>query len=309
MKVISIRQPWASLIINGYKKYEFRTWKTSFRGIIYIHASQQMEKNQLDRFQSLKFHYPTGVIIGMVEITDCVKVTKLWEDQLIEQNEFIYGATRNRTGYAFEMKQAYKFEKPIKVSGQLGIWNYYQESDIMNLMDSIDYGWVDEDKQKHQKVDEFFSDHYRLQNPREIMKSQIGCCFDQVELERFYFKGHEESIKTYFICYYGDKACPAHTFLTYEKNDSVYWFEHSFLKYRGIHKYSSLEELLQDVKEKFTITELDNDYDPCQLLLREYSKPQYGITTASFYQHCEKQDPIILSTLKDINRRSCEKFE
>ena len=31
MKVLTIREPWASLIINGYKEYEFRNWKTNYR--------------------------------------------------------------------------------------------------------------------------------------------------------------------------------------------------------------------------------------------------------------------------------------
>ena len=34
MKVLTIREPWVSLIINGYKKYEFRSWKTNYRGKI-----------------------------------------------------------------------------------------------------------------------------------------------------------------------------------------------------------------------------------------------------------------------------------
>ena len=39
MKVITIKQPWATLIAEGIKKYEFRSWKTNYRGEIYIHAS------------------------------------------------------------------------------------------------------------------------------------------------------------------------------------------------------------------------------------------------------------------------------
>jgi len=32
MKVITIKQPWDSLIVEGYKEYEFRTWNTKYRG-------------------------------------------------------------------------------------------------------------------------------------------------------------------------------------------------------------------------------------------------------------------------------------
>ena len=40
MKVLTIKQPFATLIIEGYKEYEFRTWKTKFRGEFLIHAGK-----------------------------------------------------------------------------------------------------------------------------------------------------------------------------------------------------------------------------------------------------------------------------
>jgi hypothetical protein len=39
MKIISIRQPWADLIVNGSKNIENRSWPTSYRGPVLIHAS------------------------------------------------------------------------------------------------------------------------------------------------------------------------------------------------------------------------------------------------------------------------------
>ena len=33
MKTITLKQPWATLVAEGIKKYEFRTWKTKYRGI------------------------------------------------------------------------------------------------------------------------------------------------------------------------------------------------------------------------------------------------------------------------------------
>jgi len=40
MRALSVKQPWAWLIVNGYKKIENRNWPTSFRGRIYIHAGR-----------------------------------------------------------------------------------------------------------------------------------------------------------------------------------------------------------------------------------------------------------------------------
>ena len=41
---LSIRQPWAWLIVNGYKDIENRDWKTHYRGRFYVHAGKQFDK-------------------------------------------------------------------------------------------------------------------------------------------------------------------------------------------------------------------------------------------------------------------------
>ena len=46
MKVISIKEPFATLIKDGVKVYETRSWKTNYRGEIYIHASMSLSKSE-----------------------------------------------------------------------------------------------------------------------------------------------------------------------------------------------------------------------------------------------------------------------
>lgn len=46
MKALSIRQPWAWLIVNGFKDIENRSWDTKYRGLVLIHASKGMTKDQ-----------------------------------------------------------------------------------------------------------------------------------------------------------------------------------------------------------------------------------------------------------------------
>ena len=43
MKILTLKQPWATLVAEGYKKYEFRTWKTNYRGEILIHAGKGLD--------------------------------------------------------------------------------------------------------------------------------------------------------------------------------------------------------------------------------------------------------------------------
>lgn len=74
MKVLTIKEPWASLIIEGYKKYEFRSWKTTYRGKILIHAGLNIEKDMLERFKDYELNCIKGAIIGEAELVDCVLI-------------------------------------------------------------------------------------------------------------------------------------------------------------------------------------------------------------------------------------------
>ena len=74
MKVLTVKEPWASLIINGYKKYEFRSWKTNYRGKLLIHAGKTLEKDVLPRFSCYNIEYSSGAIIGEVDLVDCIEV-------------------------------------------------------------------------------------------------------------------------------------------------------------------------------------------------------------------------------------------
>lgn len=127
MKVISIRQPWASLIINGYKKYEFRSWKTNYRGKILIHASLNTDKAEIEKYQDLNLNYPTGCILGEVNITECIKIDSKFEKQLKQENKLIY-QSNYLDYYAFKIEDIIKYQEPILAKGQLGIWNFNQNN-------------------------------------------------------------------------------------------------------------------------------------------------------------------------------------
>lgn len=86
MKSLSIRQPWAWLIVNGFKDVENRTWKTSFRGYLLIHASKTIDEigyNYVISELGIDLPNPVllsrGGIVGYAKITDCVlKYNSKW---------------------------------------------------------------------------------------------------------------------------------------------------------------------------------------------------------------------------------------
>ena len=51
MKVLTIKQPWATLIMQKDKEYEFRSWKTQYRGDLLIHAGKGIDKEALNRLK------------------------------------------------------------------------------------------------------------------------------------------------------------------------------------------------------------------------------------------------------------------
>ena len=126
MKVLTIKEPWATLIIEGYKEYEFRSWKTNYRGKILIHAGKSLEKDMCERFKNYNLKYNCGYIIGEATITDCILVDKEFDDRLKKINPLVYKNNLVET-YAWKLENVKKYDKPIPIKGKLGLWNYEEK--------------------------------------------------------------------------------------------------------------------------------------------------------------------------------------
>jgi len=75
MKALTICQPYASLILRGDKRVENRTWPTSYRGPMYIHAGKSREwfdedADLIDEFGCMP---PFGAVIGIADLIDCIR--------------------------------------------------------------------------------------------------------------------------------------------------------------------------------------------------------------------------------------------
>lgn len=134
MKVLSIKEPFASLVCLGIKKIETRSWKTNYRGEIYIHAS--LTKNVIkDKVREKKlfgllpnnYEFKQGFIICKAYLKDCIYM----------DNEFIKNIKKDETEYlcghyeigryAWVLSNVEIIEK-IPAKGKLGIWNFDQEN-------------------------------------------------------------------------------------------------------------------------------------------------------------------------------------
>lgn len=129
MKVLTIKQPWAQLIIEGYKKYEFRSWKTKYRGKILIHAGMSLEKDMLSRFEEYNLDYTMGAILGEAVLEDCILVDEKFNKKLRDLNPVVYGRSNHVEKYAWKLTNVVKYKDPIPVKGKLGLWNYEMEDE------------------------------------------------------------------------------------------------------------------------------------------------------------------------------------
>ena len=122
MKVITLRQPWATLIAEGIKKYEFRSWKTNYRGKLLIHSGVGVDKKELKKFENSGLDFPHRKIVAIVELEDCLLLDEKLNKKIIAENNLVYG-DKIRNGYAWKLKNIKKVNCSKEVNGKLGLWN------------------------------------------------------------------------------------------------------------------------------------------------------------------------------------------
>lgn len=127
MKVLSLRQPWASLIKYNIKKIETRSWYTKYRGELYIHASKtKVISKHVEHLEHLLngIEIEYGCIIAKCKLVDCIYMDEAFLE-LIKNNEIEYLCGEYSIGrYAWILEDIEPLVKPIYGNGKLGIWNY-----------------------------------------------------------------------------------------------------------------------------------------------------------------------------------------
>jgi activating signal cointegrator 1 len=133
MKALSLLQPWATLVVMGFKTIETRSWSTHHRGPILIHASlgkagalvarETPFTKYIKEFDQLPF----GAIIGQVNLDDVLRVEQLFfspeEINRLSLEERAFG-DYSPGRYAWLLSEAREFAtfKPMK--GSLNLWEY-----------------------------------------------------------------------------------------------------------------------------------------------------------------------------------------
>ena len=144
IKALTIWQPWATLLVGGPKKYETRSWATSYRGPIAIHAAKRAPDLVKKIIPPLVLEYimrhlggrsleelPTGSIIGMAELVACHPIDDMFLSSLCEGEERLGDYALGR--YAWEFKDMHALEAPIPARGGQRIWNWRPDPAPLNF--------------------------------------------------------------------------------------------------------------------------------------------------------------------------------
>ena len=121
MRALSVRQPWAELIVSGQKRYELRTWRTSVRGRIWVHAARTVQWPCVRLAGLSRASLTIGAIIGSVEIVDCVPFTSSIAEEL-RRADASFGDVGEVTGFAWILAAPERLPQPIPYRGALGLF-------------------------------------------------------------------------------------------------------------------------------------------------------------------------------------------
>jgi hypothetical protein len=136
MKALTLTQPWATLVAVGAKRIETRSWQTSYRGPVAIHAAKGYPKwarefasDPLVYYNAHRCEYtprswPTAYPLGFVLATArLVAVTRTGNLTDISDTEFSFG-DYSFGRFAWLLDDIMLLEHPIAAKGALGLWEW-----------------------------------------------------------------------------------------------------------------------------------------------------------------------------------------
>ena len=114
MKVLSVRQPYAWAILHAGKLTENRSWRTTYRGPLLIHASMRPDPDGRAFIARLGIDVPedlpAGVILGSVRLVD-----------VVDDSDSPWAEPGQRH---WQLEDPQPWPVPVVAKGDLGLWDF-----------------------------------------------------------------------------------------------------------------------------------------------------------------------------------------
>ena len=174
-------------------------------------------------------------------------------------------------------------------------YNYIKTpEELLEFMsNNINYGYLGKNNKIYYYGDDDFDkdweSEYILESKEDILRTGIGNCFDQTELERNWFLENDYEIKTVFVMVNLDyeNSYPTHSFLAYKNKDNNGWnyFENADLDNKGIHHFQSFNELIKyqlDRYKSFLKTFNISDEELTKIEMKVFFRPDSNISAKEY---------------------------
>lgn len=119
IKALTIRQPWAELILRGRKPFELRTWRTKYRGPLVIHAAAKVDAWDARNFGLDPEKLTTSAFVGFATLSDVRPYTKA-DARVLKKRRAGYGWFPHNLSWV--LKEPRRIS-PVKAKGQLGLFD------------------------------------------------------------------------------------------------------------------------------------------------------------------------------------------
>lgn len=142
---LSLWEPWASLIVAGFKRHETRHWPTKVRGRVAVHAAKRVDVGGAP-VDLCEFAFgpgwaktrPIGCVVAVADLTGCYAADHLAEGrapllQPIEESDYLsgnYGAGR----FGFRYDNVRPLRDPLPLIGRQGFFQWTPPADLEDLL-------------------------------------------------------------------------------------------------------------------------------------------------------------------------------
>ena len=121
MKCLSLKQPFADLVVSGRKTIELRTWNTRYRGPFLVHASGNADEEACALLGIDSGSLAKRAVVGKAVLVD-VKEYKNAEEFVKDRGRHLATEAYSGSKYGFLLRDAVRFGKPIPLKGMLGFF-------------------------------------------------------------------------------------------------------------------------------------------------------------------------------------------
>lgn len=148
-----MHQPWASLLVYGFKRFEGREWTNSYRGPLWIHATSKkptqeeidIVENQYrdfyaclgDQMPDFPDRYLTGVVVGRVDLVDVISHDEFL-DTIPSKLQEPTSASQH-----FVVRNPMYLDIPLRMAGQPGLYKMPKELTYgaRDKLKAAEYSW------------------------------------------------------------------------------------------------------------------------------------------------------------------------